>query len=425
MRRWGFGRRDRGRPAGGGGRHRAGPRLRRRAPRGVSGRMDPRHRHPARDRFGGDEGDPVAARAGVFGARERDGSAGRISSPAIEDRDGRVVRRVGGRCRPLGYTSAELEYIREALRGVTSGGTASSVFSGCPLDVSGKTGTAERPPFQDTSWFAGIVPSHDPRVRGGGHRGAGRVRRGDRRSDRAQHHEPDLPHAVRGARARGAGGLMDLVAGRVYADERRPIRHIDGLLLLVTAMLLVLGFFLLYSATNQTLRQDRLDPFLRVNKQMVTAAFGVILVLVMATFDYRFLKVYAGFIYAGIVVALLLVRIPVPGLLGRGGTAMVRGGGLPDHAVGVRQDRPGDHARREPVRDEAHAPDRPGHDPALRGRPGPAGTRLHPARHRDVDRHGGDRRRDVPRGGRPREASRRPRRDLRGPDRAPRSSWAW
>jgi penicillin-binding protein 2 len=81
----------------------------------------------------------------------------------IEDRDGKVVRKVGGKCRPIGYTSAELEYIREALRGVTStGGTAGSVFAGCPLDVSGKTGTAERPPFQDTSWFAGIVPSHDP-----------------------------------------------------------------------------------------------------------------------------------------------------------------------------------------------------------------------------------------------------------------------
>jgi penicillin-binding protein 2 len=93
-------------------------------------------------------------------------ASGRLCRPhlvaTIEDRDGRVVRRVGGRCRPVSYTPAELEYIREALRGVTNGGTASSVFSGCPLDVSGKTGTAERPPFQDTSWFAGIVPSHDP-----------------------------------------------------------------------------------------------------------------------------------------------------------------------------------------------------------------------------------------------------------------------
>jgi rod shape determining protein RodA len=102
---------------------------------------------------------------------------------------------------------------------------------------------------------------------------------------------------------------MDLVAGRAYADERRPIRHIDVVLLVVTAMMLVIGFFLLYSATNQTLRQDRLDPFLRVNKQVVTAAIGVVLLLLMATFDYRFLKVYAGFIYAGMIVSLLLVRV--------------------------------------------------------------------------------------------------------------------
>jgi rod shape determining protein RodA len=106
---------------------------------------------------------------------------------------------------------------------------------------------------------------------------------------------------------------MDLVAGRVYAQERRPIRHIDPLLLLVSAVLVVTGFFLLYSATNQTLRLDRLDPFLRVNRQMATAALGVVLLLLMASFDYRFLKVYAGFIYAGVVLALLLVRVPFLG----------------------------------------------------------------------------------------------------------------
>lgn len=80
----------------------------------------------------------------------------------IEDHQGDTVRRIGGRCRDLPYSEPELEYIREALRGVTSGGTASAVFAQCLLDVSGKTGTAERPPFQDTSWFAGIVPSEEP-----------------------------------------------------------------------------------------------------------------------------------------------------------------------------------------------------------------------------------------------------------------------
>ncbi|MDP9118966.1 MAG: penicillin-binding protein 2 [Actinomycetota bacterium] len=80
----------------------------------------------------------------------------------IEDVRGSAVKRIGGRCRDVPYSEAELEYIREALRGVTSGGTASAVFAQCQLDVSGKTGTAERPPFQDTSWFAGIVPSEEP-----------------------------------------------------------------------------------------------------------------------------------------------------------------------------------------------------------------------------------------------------------------------
>jgi rod shape determining protein RodA len=106
---------------------------------------------------------------------------------------------------------------------------------------------------------------------------------------------------------------MDLVAGRAYADERRPIRHVDPVLLAVTAILVVLGFALLYSATNQTLKQDGLDPYLRVNKQVATAAIGLVLLLLMASFDYRFLKVYAGFIYAGTVLALVLVRVPVLG----------------------------------------------------------------------------------------------------------------
>jgi rod shape determining protein RodA len=106
---------------------------------------------------------------------------------------------------------------------------------------------------------------------------------------------------------------MDLVAGRAYADERRPIRHIDPVLLVVTAVLIVLGFLLLYSATNQTLRQDGFDPYLRVNKQVATAAIGVVLLLLMASFDYRFLKVYAGFVYAALVVALVLVRVPFLG----------------------------------------------------------------------------------------------------------------
>jgi rod shape determining protein RodA len=106
---------------------------------------------------------------------------------------------------------------------------------------------------------------------------------------------------------------MDLVAGKAYAIERRPIRHVDVVLLGVIAVLTVVGFLLLYSATNQTLKQDGLDPFLRVNKQVVTAAIGVGLLVLTASFDYRFLKVYAAFVYAAMVLSLVLVRVPFLG----------------------------------------------------------------------------------------------------------------
>ncbi len=104
--------------------------------------------------------------------------------------------------------------------------------------------------------------------------------------------------------------MADLVAGRVWAEQRRPVRHLDPVLLLVTAGLVVVGLFAIYSATSQTLRQDGLDPLSRVNKQAVTAILGCILLLLIATFDYRFLKVYAGFIFGTTLFLLLLLQIP-------------------------------------------------------------------------------------------------------------------
>ena len=135
-------------------------------------------------------------------------ASGKLCQPhlvsTIEDAAGNVAKKIGGKCRRIPYTETELDYIREALRSVTTGGTASSVFAPCSLDVAGKTGTAERPPFQDTSWFAGHRSRGSTPVRGRGHRGAGRVRCGDRGTDRSQHHEQDLPNPLRGAGA-GAG----------------------------------------------------------------------------------------------------------------------------------------------------------------------------------------------------------------------------
>jgi rod shape determining protein RodA len=114
---------------------------------------------------------------------------------------------------------------------------------------------------------------------------------------------------------------MDVVAGRAFADERRPIRHVDWLLIAITLGLSVVGLFLLYSATNQTLRQDGLDPFTRVSKQAFTIGLGVVVLLVMSSVDYRFFKVYAGFIYLASLLALVFVRIPGIGSTDSTGTA--------------------------------------------------------------------------------------------------------
>ena len=55
-------------------------------------------------------------------------------------------------------------YLRGALRGVVTDGTAASVFRSMPRDwpVAGKTGTAEAVGRRDTSWFVSYAPSNRP-----------------------------------------------------------------------------------------------------------------------------------------------------------------------------------------------------------------------------------------------------------------------
>jgi len=99
---------------------------------------------------------------------------GHLCRPHVVDRvmatDGETtLKTVGGRCdRTVPYTKAQLDVISGALAQVPmTGGTAALPFSGFPLDdvpVAGKTGTAFRGEnFQDTSWFASMVPADDPK----------------------------------------------------------------------------------------------------------------------------------------------------------------------------------------------------------------------------------------------------------------------
>jgi rod shape determining protein RodA len=104
---------------------------------------------------------------------------------------------------------------------------------------------------------------------------------------------------------------MDLVAGRAWIEERRPIRHLDPVLLLTTGGLALVGFLLVYSATKPSLLQFHQDLGYYLKKQVAFSLLGVVLLLLVATVDYRFFKVYAGFVYAASLLALVLVRTPL------------------------------------------------------------------------------------------------------------------
>jgi rod shape determining protein RodA len=104
---------------------------------------------------------------------------------------------------------------------------------------------------------------------------------------------------------------MDLVAGKLYPVERRPLRHLDPVLIVTAVALAVIGILMVYSATHQSLVAQRLDTGTFVKKQLVFLAAAVAVCAVAATFEYRFLKVYAGMVYLASLVLLVLVRTPL------------------------------------------------------------------------------------------------------------------
>jgi penicillin-binding protein 2 len=55
-----------------------------------------------------------------------------------------------------------MEGLHRAAQG--SQGTSFSVFGGFPVEVAGKTGTAQRPPHLDQSWYAVLAPYPNPRI---------------------------------------------------------------------------------------------------------------------------------------------------------------------------------------------------------------------------------------------------------------------
>jgi penicillin-binding protein 2 len=85
----------------------------------------------------------------------------------VDDAAGRVLREFEPRPRRSiriepGYRDAILEGLHDAAQ--VPEGTSYEVFGGFPVDVAGKTGTAQRVGYEDQSWYVVLAPYPNPRI---------------------------------------------------------------------------------------------------------------------------------------------------------------------------------------------------------------------------------------------------------------------
>lgn len=99
------------------------------------------------------------------------GNGGTIVTPhlglEVEDAAGRVLKEFKPKPqRHIKIDPATRAEILEGLHDAAQGGrgTSSAIFSGFPIEVAGKTGTAERPGHADQSWYCILAPYPNPRM---------------------------------------------------------------------------------------------------------------------------------------------------------------------------------------------------------------------------------------------------------------------
>ena len=110
------------------------------------------------------------------------------------------------------------------------------------------------------------------------------------------------------------GEAVDRIGGEPISarmKRKAPIRHLDPMLVFVTLALACYGAVMVYSATLQQQVDARLDGSAFLKRQIVFIVAGVVALLVVAAFDYRWVRGFAPFVYGGTILLLVLVLTPL------------------------------------------------------------------------------------------------------------------
>ena len=115
-----------------------------------------------------------------------------------------------------------------------------------------------------------------------------------------------------------ADGLLGQAVDRIGGEpisarmaRKAPIRHLDPTLLFATLVLSAYGALMIFSATASKQEEAGLDQGFFLKRQIAFLVVGVVVLLVVAAFDYRHLRGFAPVLYGFTILALILVLSPV------------------------------------------------------------------------------------------------------------------
>ena len=245
----------------------------------------------------------------------------------IEDATGRVIQQLEApTARRVEIAEPHRQAILDGIFGAANdaNGTSTSVFEGFPIQIAGKTGTAEKGGFRpDQSWYAALAPYPNPKYavvvtdEAGGF-GADTAAPMARRI-MAELFDIDETRLVQGGEALDwmhASASTSPV--RDFRDAGVRILRIDPLMLLATLGIIGASLYTIATATQDDIAGS---PNYFVYRQAAYAGVGLVLMFLLSRFDYSRLREWKLGIYGFMIASILAVY--VLGFSARGSTRSI------------------------------------------------------------------------------------------------------